>query len=111
MSAREELLTILPLNGQMRLFNVFMDFDKKSQLPLFQLLPITNDGAPAMVGHTSGSIAPFKQSEFFQDILHYHHIISCYPINAFHLGEVLMWMKLSPVPEVKHKVESASQIV
>lgn len=78
MSAKEELLTILPLKGHTRgedIFNAFMEFVNKSQLPLFKLISITTDGAPAMVGHTSGFIALCKQSESFLDFLNYHCII------------------------------------
>ncbi|CAK6976404.1 general transcription factor II-I repeat domain-containing 2A-like protein, partial [Scomber scombrus] len=78
MRAKEELLTIMPLKGHTRgedIFNSFMDFVKKNNLPLFKLISITTDGAPAMVGHTNGFIALCKQSESFPDILNYHCII------------------------------------
>ena len=78
MSAREELLTILPLKGQTRgedIFNAFMGFAREKELPLFKLIAITTDGAPAMVGRANGFIALCKQSESFPDILNYHCII------------------------------------
>lgn len=78
MSAKEELLTILPLKGHTRgkdIFNTFMDFVKKNKMPLFKLISITTDGAPATVGCTSGFIALCKQSESFPDIRNYHCII------------------------------------
>ena len=78
MRAKEELLTILPLKGHTRgedIFSTFMDFVKKNKLPLFKLISITTDGAPAMVGRTNGFIALCKQSESFPDILNYHCII------------------------------------
>ncbi|XP_053173285.1 general transcription factor II-I repeat domain-containing protein 2A-like [Scomber japonicus] len=78
MHAKEELLTILPLKGHTRgvdIFSTFMDFVKKNKLPLFKLISITIDGAPAIVGRTNGFIALCKQSESFPDILNYHCII------------------------------------
>ncbi|CAM4659072.1 unnamed protein product [Leuciscus chuanchicus] len=78
MGAKEELLTILPLKGHTRgedIFQAFMEFVNKTQLPLFKLISITTDGAPAMVGRTSGFIALCKQSEYFPDFLNYHCII------------------------------------
>ncbi|KAE8277568.1 hypothetical protein D5F01_LYC24459 [Larimichthys crocea] len=66
MSAREELLTMLPLKGQTRgedIFNAFMTFARKTKLPLFKLISITTDGAPAMIGRTNGFIALCKQNE------------------------------------------------
>lgn len=77
-SAREELLTILPLKGHTRgedIFNAFMGFVNEKKLPLFKLISITTDGAPAMIGRTSGFIALCKESESFPDILNYHCII------------------------------------
>nr|XP_055065219.1 general transcription factor II-I repeat domain-containing protein 2A-like [Misgurnus anguillicaudatus] len=78
MSAKEELLTILPLKGHTRgegIFNAFMGFVSETKLPLFKLISITTDGAPAMMGRTSGFIALCKESESFPDILNYHCII------------------------------------
>ncbi|RXN37666.1 general transcription factor II-I repeat domain-containing 2A-like protein [Labeo rohita] len=78
MGAKEELLTILPLKGHTRgedIFQAFMEFVNKTQLPLFKLISITTDGAPAMVGRTNGFIALCKQSEYFPDFLNYHCII------------------------------------
>ncbi|XP_049444494.1 general transcription factor II-I repeat domain-containing protein 2-like [Epinephelus fuscoguttatus] len=77
-SAKEELLIFLPLKGHTRgedVFNAFMEFVNKRQLPLFKLISITTDGAPVMVGHTSGFIALCKKSESFPDILNYLCII------------------------------------
>lgn len=78
MSTKEELLTILPLKGHTRvedIFNAFMGFVSRTKLPLFKLISITTDGAPSMVGRTSGFIALCKESESFPDILNYHCII------------------------------------
>ena len=52
-----------------------MEFANKTQLPLFKLVSITTDGAPAMVGRTAGFIGLCKQCESFPDFLNYHCII------------------------------------
>ncbi|KAK0138833.1 General transcription factor II-I repeat domain-containing protein 2 [Merluccius polli] len=78
LNVKEELLTILPLKGHTRgtdIFQVFMEFVNKSQLPLFKLVSITTDGAPSMVGRTAGFIGLCKQCESFPDFLNYHCII------------------------------------
>lgn len=78
MGAKEELLTILPLKGHTRgkdIFQAFMEFVSKIQLPLFKLISITIDGAPAMVGLTSSFNAMCKQSECFPNFLNYHSIV------------------------------------
>ena len=78
MSTKEELLTILPLKGHTRgedIFNAFMGFVNEKKLTLIKLISITTDGAPAMMGRTSGFIALCKESESFPDILNYHCII------------------------------------
>uniref|UniRef100_A0A8C9Y1N1 Uncharacterized protein n=1 Tax=Sander lucioperca TaxID=283035 RepID=A0A8C9Y1N1_SANLU len=50
-------------------------FVSETKLLLFKLISITTDGAPAMMGRTSGFIALCKESESFPDILNYHCII------------------------------------
>ena len=57
------------------IFNAFMGFVSETKLPLFKLISITTDGAPAMLGRTSGFIALCKESEYLPDILNYHCII------------------------------------
>ena len=47
MSAKEKLLTILPLKGHTigeDIFNAFMGFVSETKLPLFKLISITTDG-------------------------------------------------------------------
>ncbi|XP_067937246.1 general transcription factor II-I repeat domain-containing protein 2A-like [Watersipora subatra] len=78
MTAKEELLCILPLKGHTRgedIFQAFMEFVNKIQLPLGKLVSITTDGAPAMVGCSNGFIAHCKQNDTFLDFIHYHCII------------------------------------
>ena len=64
-SAKEELLTILPLKGH--IFNAFMGFVSEMKLPLFKL--------PAVMGYTNGFIALCKESTFFLGMLNYHCLI------------------------------------
>lgn len=64
---KSERLTvfILKRHGRRDVFNTFMEFVVKNQLPLFKLISITTDGPPAMVRHVNGFIALCKQSESF----------------------------------------------
>jgi len=66
MSTKEELLTIFPLKGHARdedIFNAFMGYVSETKLPLFWLISIRADWAPAMVGCTSQFIRLCKESE------------------------------------------------
>ena len=77
MTAKEELLCMLPLKGHTRgedTFQAFMNFANKTKLPLIKLISITTDGAPAMVGSSNGFIALCKQnnsSKFYSLSLHH----------------------------------------
>lgn len=65
MTAKEELLTILPVKEHSwgeDIYQVFKNFTGKTQLPVCKLTLITTDGAPAMVGHSNGFIA--KHAEY-----------------------------------------------
>ena len=78
MTAKEELLTVLHIKEQTRgedIFQSFKNFIEKTQLPVYKLVSITTDGAPAMVGRFNGFIAKCKQDEAFPDFLKYHCII------------------------------------
>ena len=69
MSAKEELLTILPLKGHTRgedIFNAFTGFVSETKLLLFKLISITTDEVPAMLGCTSGFTALCKESTSHQ---------------------------------------------
>ncbi|CAI5694542.1 unnamed protein product [Oreochromis niloticus] len=77
-TAKEELLTVLPMKEQMRgedIFQSFKNFIEKTQLPVYKLVSITTDGAPAMVGRLNGFIAKCRQDDAFPDFLNYHCII------------------------------------
>ena len=77
MTAKEELLCMLPLKEHTRgedTFQAFMNFANKTKLPLVKLISITTDGAPAMVGSSNGFIALCKQnnsSKFYSLSLHH----------------------------------------
>ena len=69
---------MLPLKGHTRgkdTFQAFMNFANKTKVPLVQLISITTDGAPAMLGSSNGIIALFKQNNSFLNFIHYHCII------------------------------------
>ncbi|GLV33545.1 hypothetical protein CBL_20268, partial [Carabus blaptoides fortunei] len=58
-SSKEELVTVIPLEGTTRgqdIFDVFKKFIKNISLPLYKLVSITTDGAPAMTGCRKGFI-------------------------------------------------------
>lgn len=77
-STKEELLTIIPLKGKTRgedIFSSFKTFLNNTQLPLFKLVSITSDGAPAMVGRYNGFINLCRADDDFPDFLSYHCII------------------------------------
>ena len=78
MTAKEELLTILPLKGRKRgedIFKSFKNFIEKTQFPVCKLMSITTDGAPAMIVHSNGFIAKCREDDDFPDFLNYHCII------------------------------------
>ena len=78
MTAKEELLTILPMKEHMRgedIFQSFKDSIDKTQLPVCKLISVTTDGAPAMVGRANGFIAKCREDDAFPDFLNYHCII------------------------------------
>ena len=59
-TAKEELLTALPMQEHTRgdgIFQSFKNFIEKTQLPMYKLVSITINGAPAIVGHVNGLIA------------------------------------------------------
>ena len=59
MSLKEELLTILPLKGNTRgtdIFQVFMEFANKTQLPLFKLAPLQPMGLQRWLDALLGSL-------------------------------------------------------
>ena len=78
MTAKEELLCILPLKGHTRgedMFQAFMNFAYKTKLPLVKFIFVTTDEAPAMVRSCNGFIALCKQNDSFPTFNHYHCVI------------------------------------
>ena len=66
MTAKEEMLTILPMKENTRGEDIFQSFKnviEKTQLPLFKLVSITTNGAPAMVGRSNGFIAKCREDD------------------------------------------------
>ena len=77
-TAKEELLTILHMKEQTRgedIFQTFKNFIEKTELPVYKLISITTDGAPAMVGRVNGFIAKCREDDAFSGFLNYHCII------------------------------------
>ena len=75
MTAKEELLCMLPLKEHTRgedTFQAFINFANKTKLPLVKIISITTDGAPAMVGSSNGFIALCKQNNSFPNFIYYH---------------------------------------
>ena len=72
MTAKEELLCILPLKGHTRGENVFQEiinFASKNKLLLVKLISTITDWALAMVGSSNGFIALCKQNESFSTFI------------------------------------------
>ena len=68
MTAKEELLIILPLKEHPRgedIFKSFKNFIEKIQFSVCKLMSITTDGAPAIVGHSNGFIAKCREDDDF----------------------------------------------
>ena len=85
MTAKEELLTILPLKEHTRGEDIFKSFKnciEKTQFPVCKLMSITTDDAPAMVGHSNGFIAKCREDDDFPDFLNYHCIIHQQALRA-----------------------------
>lgn len=78
LSVKEELLTILPLEGQTRgqdIYKSFKSFIMKTQFPIHKLVSITTDGAPSMLGIHNGFITLCKNDDDMPSFINYHCII------------------------------------
>lgn len=74
--AKEELLTVLPMKEPMTYcIPVDQNFIEKTQLPVYKLLSITTDRAPAIVDRLNGFFAKCRQDDAFPDFLNYHCIM------------------------------------
>lgn len=77
-STKEELLSMISLKGKTRGLDIFTEFKayiSKIKLPLYKLVSMTTDGAPAMTGIHNGFIALCHKDEDFPDFISYHCII------------------------------------
>ncbi|XP_045465147.1 general transcription factor II-I repeat domain-containing protein 2A-like isoform X1 [Harmonia axyridis] len=78
MSAKEEFLTMIPLKGKTRgedIYDVFFNFVKYYKLPIYKLVCITTDGAPAMIGNKNGFVALCRANDDFPSFFSFHCII------------------------------------
>ncbi|XP_068601877.1 general transcription factor II-I repeat domain-containing protein 2B-like [Brachionichthys hirsutus] len=78
LTAKEELLTVLAMKEHARgeeVFLSFKNFIEKTPLPVYNLVSVTTDGAPAMVGPVDGFIAKCREDDAFPDFLNYHCVI------------------------------------
>ncbi|XP_047020709.1 general transcription factor II-I repeat domain-containing protein 2A-like isoform X2 [Helicoverpa zea] len=77
-STKEELLSMISLKEKTRGFDIFTAFKayiSQIKLPLYKLVSMTTDGAPAMTGIHNGFIALCHKDEDFPDFISYHCII------------------------------------
>uniref|UniRef100_A0A096LSC7 DUF4371 domain-containing protein n=1 Tax=Poecilia formosa TaxID=48698 RepID=A0A096LSC7_POEFO len=77
---RKNLFTDIASNREVSsrgedIFQSFKNFTEKTQLPVYKLMSITTDGAPAMIGCLNGFIVKCRQDGAFPDFLSYHCII------------------------------------
>lgn len=57
------------------IYSEFKAYISQIKLPLYKLVSITTDGAPAMTGTHNGFIALCRKDEDFPDFISYHCII------------------------------------
>ncbi|CAH2094824.1 unnamed protein product [Euphydryas editha] len=75
LSTKEKLLSMISLKGKTRGLDILTEFKvyiSKIKLPLYKLLSMTTDGAPAMTGIHNGFIALCHKDEDFSDFISYH---------------------------------------
>jgi len=90
MTAKEELLTLLPMKEHTRgedILKYFKNFIEKTQLSVGIFVSITT---PAMVGRSNGLIAKFREDDAFPDLLNYHCIIQ----------QQALWAKMLNMKEI-----------
>uniref|UniRef100_A0A087XSU0 Uncharacterized protein n=1 Tax=Poecilia formosa TaxID=48698 RepID=A0A087XSU0_POEFO len=91
MNAREELLTVLPMKEHTRgedIFQSFKNFIEKTQLPVFKLVSITTDGAPAMVCCLNGFIAKCREDDAFPDCIIHQQALCTKMLNMKEVMDV-----------------------
>lgn len=75
-STKEELLSMISLKGKTRGLDIFTEFKTyiyQNELPLYKLVSMTTDGAPAMTGIHNGFIDLCHKDEDFPDFMHFVH--------------------------------------
>ncbi|XP_072380567.1 protein FAM200C-like [Diabrotica undecimpunctata] len=74
MLAKEDLLTTLPLKEKTRredIYNVFINFVKQYELPIYKLVCITTDGAPSMTGVNNGFVVLCRANDDFTSFFYF----------------------------------------
>ena len=77
-TTKEELLKVIPMHGRTRgqdIFTASDNFEKKTALPIFKLVSLTNDGPSSMTGCVNGFIALCRNDDKYPNFLAYHCII------------------------------------
>ncbi|GLV31379.1 hypothetical protein CBL_20013 [Carabus blaptoides fortunei] len=77
-TSKEELLGMIILKERTRgvdIFRAFKNMLNVLKVPLFKLVSITTDGAPAMIGRINGFISLCQNEDEFPAFLSYHCII------------------------------------
>lgn len=78
MTAKEDFLTLIPLKESTRgkdIYDAFLKFAHAAKLPLYKLVCITTDGAPAMTGSHNGFIALCRADDTFPNFFSFHCVI------------------------------------
>ncbi|XP_078509765.1 general transcription factor II-I repeat domain-containing protein 2-like [Lissotriton helveticus] len=93
---KEELLCLLPLHGHTRGEDVLAsmcNFFESHHLPLNNLVSITTDGAPSMIGHEKGFVSLLRKKLQSSTLIDYHCIIHqealCAKIKQGQLNDVM----------------------
>ncbi|XP_056138883.1 general transcription factor II-I repeat domain-containing protein 2-like [Lampris incognitus] len=84
-STKQEFLTLLPLKTTTRgvdVYHAVKDYFVEEKILIEKLVSVTTDGAPAMTGRHSGSIAHCNADPDFPKFLNYHCIIQQQAICA-----------------------------
>ncbi|XP_023309706.1 general transcription factor II-I repeat domain-containing protein 2-like [Anoplophora glabripennis] len=78
MTVKEDFLTMIPLKEHTRgvdIYDSFLKFTQEVKMPLYKLVCITTDGAPAMTGNHNGFIALCRANDDFPNFFTFHCVI------------------------------------
>ncbi|KAJ1187825.1 hypothetical protein NDU88_004595 [Pleurodeles waltl] len=96
---KEEVLCLLPLQGHTRgedILDSICKYFETHHIPLDNLVSITTDGAPAIVGHDRGFVSLLKKKLTEQTVRDYHCIIHQHILCAkLKHGELNIVLKLA----------------